>query len=99
MLDHFSGRSTGCHILVFRLHQAYRWQYGTVTQYWISYSKVRIVWTIVSVTRMDTQQASANFTVQLPEDYMDFAARLQLEAIRNSQKIPADSRSLSGENS
>jgi len=51
----------------------------------------------VAVTRMDMTKASANFTVQLPEDYMDFAARLQLEAIRN--KLPSDgSKQISGEN-
>jgi len=50
----------------------------------------------VSVTRMDMQNASANFTVQLPEDYMDFAARLQLEASRNKQ--PPESNPLPGEN-
>jgi len=52
----------------------------------------------VAVTRMDMTKASANFTVQLPEDYMDFAARLQLEAIRNKQ-LPSDgSKQISGEN-
>jgi len=53
----------------------------------------------VAATRMDTQKASANFTVQLPEDYMDFAARLQLQAIRNGQMIPSDGKSLPHENS
>lgn len=52
-----------------------------------------------SVTRADKQNASANITIQLPEDYMDFAARLQLAATRNSQLVPSDGKSLADENS
>ena len=43
------------------------------------------------VTRMDSQKGSANFTIQLPVNYIDSTARMQLELARADQKRPSPS--------
>jgi len=56
---------------------------------------------MLTVTRMDLQKGSANFTFRLPDDYINLKDRAQLEAMRRSsnQKIPHDTKEVSHEDS
>jgi len=40
---------------------------------------------MLPVTRMDSQNGTANFTIQLPLDYIDSAAQMQLKSIKSDE--------------